>query len=126
MGNLCSSPQERDVLSTIKQQSSDSACAATSPIQSHASPKHKMSIFFSPQTPVEEEEKEEVFQPPEWMYVGRRFKKHHRSTFGFLSSPGRGFRLTHEKNFEWFKTPRVEGILQVEETRCEPDGVSIF
>ncbi|GMH67022.1 hypothetical protein TrRE_jg1505 [Triparma retinervis] len=121
MGNLCTSPKEEDVLTILKHKSEET----TSPIPHTISPKHKLSIFFSPQTPPheEEEEEEEVFRPPEWMMVGRRFKKHHRSTFGFLSSPGRGFRLTHENNFEWFKTSRVEGILEVGETRCKPDGM---
>ena len=66
----------------------------------------------------------EVYFTPPFLFVGRRFKKHHRNTLGrMLSSQGRVLKLTKEGALAWYKTISLTGIPDVTESSEKEDGI---
>ncbi|GMH99650.1 hypothetical protein TrVE_jg1820 [Triparma verrucosa] len=66
----------------------------------------------------------EVYFTPPFLFVGRRFKKHHRNTLGrMLSSQGRVLKLTKEGALAWYKTTSLTGIPDATESSEKEDGI---
>ena len=65
----------------------------------------------------------QIKPPPSFLFTGRRFRKHHNSSFAEMTGMGQGriLKLVSSGEIVWYKTKRCEGVPERGEA-SEPDG----